>query len=712
MTCRLRRNGALWLLLLWAVPATADPVLQPLIVDLTVNGESASETLVLRDDEGTFFVGEEILAQRGIAMPWPDPVEWRGGRYYPLTDFAGTLSRLDTQRMALRVEFSPALMPLRRVGLARAAEAPWTSGLGAFLDYDLNVLGDSRSSRPAAIGSFRPVVFGEFGHVSLNSLYRIDQPRDGVGTNTERSGLTVLDLTYTRDDPDALRSFRFGDIIAVGSSDGRALRLGGIQLATNFETRPELVTYPLPTFYGETAVPTALDVYVNGRLTGTEEIRPGSYVLEDIPVVNGDGQVQVVARDALGREQVYSQDVYVSTELLRQGLSEYSVSVGAIREDYGLENFRYGDMVGSATWRYGVRDSLTVETYGEATDGVAGGGGALQSTLPVGGTLNVGLGLSASDVGSGVRWRLGYRRLSGAVNYSVDIRGMSPGFRIIGLPETALPGFQLVASASRNLYRYGSLGVSLVRQGYRSRDDRTIVSASYSKGFRNSVNLSARVSYLDAGDDDLLFGLRVSMPFGDRHSVAGAFRSGDSGEGLEAEINRSLPYGPGYGYRLAVGTLDTRYVDAGFDAQSDYGTYRFEVRDGEDSGTLWQADLPLTADIRRVEAEAVPYARSGVVVDFDVRDVQNLLLHARLPDGSAVPEGARARVEGSAESFPVGLDGLLFLPGVGDSSRLVVSWGDDACEIELPEINGAGVMTRLGEQLCRPWPENGQEPGR
>jgi outer membrane usher protein len=264
--------------------------------------------------------------------------------------------------------------------------------------------------------------------------------------------------------------------------------------------------------------------------------------------------------------------------------------------------------------------------------------------------------------------------------------------------------------------------------------------------------------------------------------VAGAFRSGDSGEGLEAEINRSLPYGPGYGYRLAVGTLDTRYVDAGFDAQSDYGTYRFEVRDGEDSGTLWQAgtsgsvayldgasrltrevrgafavvnvgdfegvrvyaenlevgrtdangrlfvtglrpylentlrietdDLPLTADIRRVEAEAVPYARSGVVVDFDVRDVQNLLLHARLPDGSAVPEGARARVEGSAESFPVGLDGLLFLPGVGDSSRLVVSWGDDACEIELPEINGAGVMTRLGEQLCRPWPENGQEPGR
>ena len=84
--------------------------------------------------------------------------------------------------------------------------------------------------------------------------------------------------------------------------------MGGILFATNFSTQPTFITYPLPSFYGETAVPSALDIYVNGRLKQSRNVEPGRYVLEEVPVITGAGQLQVVARDALGRQQVFTQD--------------------------------------------------------------------------------------------------------------------------------------------------------------------------------------------------------------------------------------------------------------------------------------------------------------------------------------------------------------------------------------------------------------------
>ena len=48
----------------------------------------------------------------------------------------------------------------------------------------------------------------------------------------------------------------------------------------------------------------------------------------------------------------------------------------------------------------------------------------------------------------------------------------------------------------------------------------------------------------------------------------------------------SLPYGPGYGYRLGIGTMDDKYIDAGIAAQTELGTYSLEVRDGEQSGSV------------------------------------------------------------------------------------------------------------------------------
>ena len=56
------------------------------------------------------------------------------------------------------------------------------------------------------------------------------------------NGVVRLESTWVRDDPVRLRSLRLGDGILAPGMLGSAARFGGIQLATNFDTRPDLIT--------------------------------------------------------------------------------------------------------------------------------------------------------------------------------------------------------------------------------------------------------------------------------------------------------------------------------------------------------------------------------------------------------------------------------------------------------------------------------------
>ncbi len=61
---------------------------------------------------------------------------------------------------------------------------------------------------------------------------------------------------------------------------------------------------------------------------------------------------------AFGQQQVITQPFYASRRLLRGGLDEYQISVGAMRENYGLESFDYGSALASGYWRRGISDHV------------------------------------------------------------------------------------------------------------------------------------------------------------------------------------------------------------------------------------------------------------------------------------------------------------------------------------------------------------------
>ncbi len=112
-------------------------------------------------------------------------------------------------------------------------------------------------------------------------------------------------------------------------------------------------------------------------------------------------------------------------------------------------------------------------------------------------------------------------------------------------------------------------------------------------------------------------------------------------------------------------------------------------------------DLPFDAQVDRTTATVAPYFRSGVTVEFPVGSSRTVLLSVYMEDGTPVPSGAIASLEGASDRFPVGLDGEVQLWGVQEDARVVVDTGDGLCEflldIELPDA----PMPDLGAFTCR-----------
>jgi outer membrane usher protein len=576
----------LGLLAVGCLQAQADFHRDILIVELRFNGQPYGEVFVLTDQDGEFYVEESMLTQWEVSRPYPERYTHRGKNYYPVSRFPGATARLNGAEMILEVTMPADLLPLRVVDLRASQALQPTANYGGYMDYDWNYRKVSEPGLQTFSGLLKPVFFGPHGNVAANLLYRNVSGERVNDFLTAGNGLQVLDLTYTRDDPGNLRSLRVGDIITAGSAQGRSLRLGGVQFATNFATRPTMITYPLPSFYGQATVPTALDIYVNGQLSRRQDVAAGSYILEDIPVINGSGQMQIVTEDALGRQQTFVQDFYVSTDLLREGLSDYSFNLGALREDYGYENFQYGDIAGSATWRYGYRDHITFEGHFEFTDGLGVVSSAAQYQPISGGIISAGVGLSTGRSGTGGQWLVGYQQADSFFSYNVRLAGTTDRFALVGTLES-LPALEFFASGGFNAPIRGSIGGAITHQDYRGRADRSIVSVNYSTSFSNRLSLQAVASYVETDRPDFTVGVRFSMPFGHSHTASGGLSAGRDTTRAQLSWRRSLPVGPGYGYHVALNQAEGTYVNAGAIAQNDFGTVRAEVS-SRDSSTEWQ----------------------------------------------------------------------------------------------------------------------------
>lgn len=300
------------------------------------------------------------------------------------------------------------------------------------------------------------------GGVALSSTMQFNTaPAAGEGR------LTRLDTQLRVQFAKAGITATAGDFIAAGGQSQRALRLGGVQIGSDYSLRPDLITIPLPSFVGQVAVPTGVDLIANDRRYKVGEIEPGEFTVRNVPAALGRGEVAVVTRDSLGREVVQAARFYVSRNLLARNLSEFAVNAGFVRRRYGAGGGQYGPPAASIFYRRGLSSQLTAETTAEWTAGLLNMGA--RGDLALAGialaTVEARYSRDSRAGTSGTLLNLGLestgRTLSGRIGATFPSAGYRDVAARLGDP---LPPRQYVAQLGFDLSNFTKLQVSATRQ--------------------------------------------------------------------------------------------------------------------------------------------------------------------------------------------------------------------------------------------------------
>ena len=563
-----------WLLLMLTVRAHAGLVTRSLEdspaelwLAVVLNGQSVSAAaLVLRSPDRQLFVSRLDLMNWRLRIPRGPHLTHVGEDYLRLDALPGLTYRVDEPSQTLIVNALPsAFMPSSIRGSDTEYEEPTASAPGAFLNYELTATRSSAQTEESAL--LEPSVFGRWG----------SGVSDFLESRVNGHGRVVrLDTTWTHDQPESATTLRIGDSI-TGASNlwGGAVRFAGVQWGTDFTTRPGLITFPLPTIGGATALPSTVNLYVNGALRMSASVPMGPFQLEDVPAITGDGQIQLVVRNLLGQEQVITQSFYASPALLRPGLEDFSYEAGVVRENYGLASDDYGHALIVGTERVGLSDNLTAEAHGEALADRQTLGFGGDWLVPETGVVSAAVAGSHSKSGAGALAVLGFDRAAKRFSFGGSVQLANKRFADVGsLGNEPTPIRMTRAYVNVGLGRLGSLSLLGARQDYGAGDVVELTSIRQDFQIRRFGFLSLSVTRARAATSDTTVELTFTASLGERTSAT-LDTASDNGrrEGL-LEIQRNLPAGPGSGYRVAAGINGSPDGEGEYTWQTAAGTYQ------------------------------------------------------------------------------------------------------------------------------------------
>jgi outer membrane usher protein len=448
-----------FLLGLAVAPGLAEAADQTLVLALVINGVPSNKIgeFTLRD--GRLLARPQELDDLGFKVP--AGVAGKDG-LVALSALPGVTLRLDKATQTLYVtapteRLRPVLLSAERRG---PGPGQVESGTGVTLNYDVtgsSVFATPSGTQNIATGLFDLRAFSPYGVLSSGTLAYLGAGPNGPGTNSA----IRLDSVYVYSDPDSMRRYRLGDFITGGLSWTRPVRLGGAQIATDFSLRPDLVTFPVPALSGSVAVPSTVDVLVNGAHLMSRAVQPGPFQIPQLPVITGASTVSMTVIDALGRQVTTTLPFYASSELLAPGLQAYSLEVGAVRNEWGVVSNDYQDVAGSATYRRGLSPELTIETHAEGVRGVAMAGGGVAVNLFNQGVFNFAAAASGGSAPLDSQFSVGIQRTAQVLSLGASASFAGHNFRDIAAQQgDPVPRRQINASAGLSLGRFGSFGLA------------------------------------------------------------------------------------------------------------------------------------------------------------------------------------------------------------------------------------------------------------
>jgi outer membrane usher protein len=562
-------SGLLLMVLFFAAPtahAQSPANLTEAVLEVALSDKEQGEMLVvLRGLEGQLYLEEKDFASLRLHLPQTEPTLHEGKRYFDPRAIKGCTVKIDEGAQRAVISVPPAVLDTTRLSAAeRRSPAITPAAPGAFFNYQLSAQQINGQNIDGASLEFG--LFAGAGVLTNTAVARYDD------TNSQ---LIRLDTTFTRDFPATLDTLSLGDAISDPGSWGDAVRFAGVRWSRNFGLRPDLLTTPLLATSGIATVPSTVDVFVNNQLVTSSQLPPGPFIIDRLPTISGTGDVSVVVRDALGREQVLTQAFYSSTILLAQGLDQYSVNLGSIREDYALASDQYGQMLAEGTYRRGITDDFTLEGHAEYLEGNSHAAG-LNAAYRIGtvGVVNVTAANGGDSTGSGWLSGFGFEHRGTNTSFIASSQWASSDFSQVGDPVD--PAMRMRArnllQTGIGLGKLGSLSLAYVHETYQDSPTQQTLSLTQSIRFGRTLTLNLTLSQTrtaaqlsSAAQDSTSAYLIFVVPLDFRRaatlSAVGGSGPGAPANEVIASLTESPPAGPGSGYRLSLSTAGNYDAD-------------------------------------------------------------------------------------------------------------------------------------------------------
>ncbi|OON41967.1 fimbrial assembly protein [Izhakiella australiensis] len=585
-------------------PPSAAPVSeqnQQYMLGLVVNEYDSNQIVQVTFRNGHYILRAADLIQAGIASRHLD------GADVDVSATSGMQAHYDSNRQRIMLTVPPGWLPAQTLNsqTRRGPRYPGRSSEGVLLNYDFYTSHTSaQGTRLSAWNELR--LFGERGQFSSNGVWQ--QQLTGP-TFDQPAGYLRYDSWWANENEQKALSWRVGDLTTNALGWSSSVRLGGVQFARDFSVRPDLITYPLPTFAGQAAVPSTVDLFINGYRSSRNQVQPGSWFLTNMPYVNGAGDAVIVTTDAVGRRVTTTLPFYVSSDLLKAGLSDFSLSAGALRQNYGLKSFDYRSAAANGSYRYGLADWLTLESHAETAENLMLGGAGAQFKPGAFGTFNGSLTRSQMSGAQGTQYGWGYqynnRRFSigtQQVIRSAEFSNLAlygdrqDNNRFGGSSQFTLSRRSAQYSASLSLDSYGSLGAAYIDITSSSGERTSLWNMSWSISLWESSSLYVSASH-DQQQDSWSGAISLVIPFSAQGNASISMeRDRQNGYTQRLSLSHAMPSDGGLAWDAswARQSSNSDYRQAGLNWRNNnvelaggyYGDDRYSTTWGDMMGSL------------------------------------------------------------------------------------------------------------------------------
>ena len=656
---------------------------EKMVVQITLNQAKKGEYFVAVVD-GRFLARREDLRAIGVAATGGRAITSGGEEYVFVNSIPGIAATFDESKLALNLVADARLLPANTVDFwtGRAEKVVYPDNASAFLNYDIGYGGGNGS---IAEGFFAATQLGaRYG----NFLFLSDS---NCSTNPARDKCVRLNTSLIHDDRKTLVRTIVGDFGFATNALGSTLQMGGLSHSKLYDIDPYFIRYPQQNLVGTLPTASEVDVYIDGQRVRTLRLPAGDFDLRNVTQATGYRSVDLVIRDAFGREQRVTTSFYSSERSLKQGLHEYSYNVGAIRENFGMESNDYGPFAFAGFHRYGVSDSLTVGARAEGKSGLVSGGPTATVVLGSAGIINLAASVSQNEGRTGGAALASYTYTGQHWNAAAFVRKDTSQYatlsdftlrRPYGYDPTLDPNYtrrnwEAAGNVGYTSPVFGSLSVGYYAFDAYQGQDRKAASLSYGRPF-----LDGKASFFVTLVNERAETTRTDVFAGIQYNFDASYYANTYYQRVNGTTNATLqftkaqPVGEGLGYTLGVshfdgqGTSSTAFTPS-FQYNSRWAEFRGYVQQGNGDGSPRNYALAVAGGI--AWAGGMLAAGRPVTDAFGVVKVDEL-------------EGVRVLVN-NQEIGRTGRDGKLFVPTLSsfNDNQISIDVGSVPIDYVFPE---------------------------